>query len=136
MPAYVYDACAIVAYLRNEAGADAVEALLSDPGNTAYIHNGNLIEVLCRLFKDDAQFPSDTLLQDLNTLGIQQVDDMSDAFWISVARLRTQARLVWQKASYLDGFIMALAQQKGATIVTSDNDFRTITHLCNVLFFR
>ena len=42
---YVLDACALIAWLRDEAGADQVEALLLDNGATVMIHAVNLCEV-------------------------------------------------------------------------------------------
>ena len=40
----VLDACAMIAYLRNEAGADIVERLLNDPLIVCYAHSINLLE--------------------------------------------------------------------------------------------
>lgn len=41
----VLDACAIIAFLRNEAGADIIEELLLEPNNDCFVHAINLCEV-------------------------------------------------------------------------------------------
>ena len=42
---FVFDACSLIAYLRDEEGADAVEALLLDRYNICLMHAVNLCEV-------------------------------------------------------------------------------------------
>ena len=45
---YVFDACAIIAYMEGEPGGDAVAALLSDSAAACYAHSLNLCEVYYR----------------------------------------------------------------------------------------
>ena len=42
---YVLDACALIAYLRAEAGASVVGDALADSANTCFAHGVNLCEV-------------------------------------------------------------------------------------------
>ncbi len=46
---YVLDACAMIAYLNDEPGADVVEAAMIDPMNQCYAHAVNLCEVFYQL---------------------------------------------------------------------------------------
>ena len=42
---FATDACALIAYLRKEPGAEVVPAVLTDASNTCLIHAVNLCEV-------------------------------------------------------------------------------------------
>ena len=42
---YILDACAMIAFLRGEAGAEVVAEILRDPGDQCFAHAINLCEV-------------------------------------------------------------------------------------------
>jgi hypothetical protein len=46
---FVFDACALIAYLRNEPGAEVVEDLLIRYPNRCLIHAANLCEGICSI---------------------------------------------------------------------------------------
>lgn len=135
MIVYIMDACAIIAFLRREAGSIIVAQLLSDPNNLCLIHAVNLCEVYY-----DAVRRTDvaTARQDMAALlagGLVLRDDLDTAFWQSVGELKINPG----KLSLADCFALALAQQENGTLVTSDrHEFDPIVplNLCPILFIR
>lgn len=135
MIVYIMDACAIIAFLRREAGSVAVARLLADAGNLCFIHAVNLCEVYY-----DAVRKTDTATarQDMAALlsgGLVLRTDMDTAFWQSVGELKVNPG----KLSFADCFGLALAQQEKGTLVTSDHhEFDPIVPLdiCSILFIR
>lgn len=118
MPA-VMDACAIIAYLRDEPGADVVEAVLLN--ETCFIHALNLCEVYkdC-LFRGESVAIADALLADLAEVGLLSREDMDPELWKRVAVLKEEIR----KIPYGDCFALALTQRLNGVLYTSDhNDF-------------
>jgi PIN domain len=68
----VLDACAIIAYLRDEEGAEVVEAaLISD--NDCVVHAVNLCEVYYDCVRRDGAARADTLLDDLVSISLVPV---------------------------------------------------------------
>ncbi len=132
---YILDACAIIAFLRREAGSIIVAQLLSDPNNLCLIHAVNLCEVYY-----DAVRRTDipTARQDMAALlagGLVLRNDLDTAFWQSVGELKVNPG----KFSLADCFALALAQQENGTLVTSDHhEFDPIAplNLCPILFIR
>ena len=118
MPA-VMDACAIIAYLRDEPGAEIVEeALLNE---TCFIHALNLCEVyrIC-LVRGEPIVIADALLADLAELGLVSREDMDPELWKHAAVLKGEIRNI----PYGDCFALALTQRLNGVLYTSDhNDF-------------
>ena len=135
MMIYIIDACAIIAFLRREAGSIVVAQLLADPANLCLIHAVNLCEVYY-----DAVRRTDvaTARQDIAALltgGLVLRTDLDTAFWQSVGELKVNPG----KISLADCFALALAQQEQGTLVTSDHhEFDPIVplNLCSILFIR
>ena len=112
----VYDACALIAYLEDEPGADDVEALLSDGPNTGFAHSINLCEVfyhIRRLHGDEAALGAyDVILG----LGVRIWEHMDTSLWQHAARLKAHYRRV----SLADCICVALANRVDGQIVTCD----------------
>jgi PIN domain nuclease of toxin-antitoxin system len=132
---YILDACAIIAFLRREAGSIIVAQLLSDPNNLCLIHAVNLCEVYYDAVR---RTDSATARQDMAALltgGLVLRTDLDTVFWQSVGDLKINPG----KLSLADCFALALAQQEGGTLVTSDHhEFDPIVplNLCPILFIR
>ena len=132
---YILDACAIIAFLTGESGNSIVARLLADPNNLCLIHAVNLCEVYY-----DAVRRTDTATarQDMAALligGLVLRTDLDTVFWQSVGDLKINPG----KLSLADCFALALAQQEGGTLVTSDHhEFDPIVplNLCPILFIR
>ena len=135
MIVYIIDACAIIAFLRGEAGSAIVARLLADPASLCLIHAVNLCEVYY-----DAVRRTDvaTARQDIEALlagGLVLRTDLDTAFWQSVGEFKVNPG----KLSLADCFALALAQQEKGTLVTSDHhefDLIVPLKLCPILFIR
>ena len=135
MKTYILDACAIIAFLAGELGNTVVAQLLADPNNQCFIHAVNLCEVYYdAIRKTDVP----TARQDMATLltgGLTLRSDLDTAFWQRVGELKVSPG----RLSLADCFALALAQETGGTLVTSDHhEFDPIMSLglCPILFIR
>lgn len=132
---YIMDACAIIAFLRREAGSVVVARLLADAGNLCYIHAVNLCEVYYDAVRRTDVATARQDMAALLTSGLVLRTDMDTAFWQSVGELKVNPG----KLSFADCFGLALAKQENGTLVTSDHhEFDPIVplNLCPILFIR
>lgn len=133
--AYVLDACALLAFLGNEPGADVVKSLLTDTSNVCMVHAINLCEVYYDLLRqNNVQFAQQAVAT-LVAVGVQVRNDMDEPIWQQAGNLKVNPG----KISLADCFALALAIHSGATLVTSDHhEFDRIDALdiCPILFIR
>ena len=131
---YVFDACALLAYVNDEEGAALVERMLTS-GKPCYVHALNLCEVyydLCRrgLSREGAW----RIVETLRRTGVQPREDLDEAFWREVGHLKTRGR-----HSLADSVCSTLATRLGARVVTSDRrEFTPLAEagVCQVEFIR
>ena len=112
----VLDACAIIAYFRDEPGADVVEqALLNEE---CYVHALNLCEVYrdC-LSRGESVEIANGLLDDLAEIGVTSREDMDASLWKYVAVLKNEIRRI----AYNDCFALATAKRVNGVLYTSDH---------------
>ncbi|MBT8419307.1 MAG: PIN domain-containing protein [Gammaproteobacteria bacterium] len=111
----VLDACAIIAFLRDEDGADVVQNALLD--EMCVIHAINLCEVYkdC-LVRGEDRGKADKLLQQLKLTGLQSREDMHEELWKYAAEFKSQ-----YKISLADCFGLALAKYVDGEFYTSDH---------------
>ena len=147
MAANVMDACAMIAYLEDEKGADVVESLLVDPDRTCIAHAVNLAEVYKHYMKyktvADAEAATNFLLVDI---GIVPYFNMTSDFWKEVAKVWGHITSAIQipylekchTIAMADCFAIALAMLEKGTVVTSDEQFFFVrdSDICPVIFFR
>lgn len=134
MPVVVMDACALIAYLRNEAGADVIKALLLDPNTTCLVHALNLCEVYYDFLRAYDEATAQSAVADLQAVGLVVKEDMDLAFWQEAGKHKAGYKL-----SLADCFAIALANRAGTELVTSDHrEFDPIAaaDVCKVRFFR
>ena len=79
----VIDASALIAFLRDEPGADVVENVLSAP-EKCYAHALNLCEVYYDFFRASNQDAAEAAISDLLGLGIEDRTGMDSEFWRNV----------------------------------------------------
>jgi len=130
----VMDACAMIAYLRGEVGADVVEALLLDSGNTCLVHAINLCEIFYDFLKNSDEATAQSAITDLVSVGLIVKEDMEPDFWQEAGRYKAGYKL-----ALADCFAMALANRTGAELITSDHkEFDPIAAagICRIRFFR
>ncbi|MBF0240410.1 MAG: type II toxin-antitoxin system VapC family toxin [SAR324 cluster bacterium] len=133
MMPYVLDACALIAFLDDEPGADVVDTCLET--GKCYLHAINACEVYYDIWKKSGESVATTIVERLALLGIFLQDDMDITFWQQVGRLKAEIKRI----SLADCFAVVLAQKTGSTLLTSDHhEFDPIVplNLCSIQFIR
>jgi len=123
MPAKVLDSFALIAYFRDEAGAEAVEQLLVSAGkkdSPLHMTDVNYAEVKYSIVKKDGAAAWAEAAKVLDGLPI---DFHSTSRGLADAAADFKARF---KLSLADAFAAALAQEKKAELVTGDAEFRAL----------
>jgi PIN domain nuclease of toxin-antitoxin system len=131
----ILDACAMIAYLRGEPGAEIVEALLLDKSNQCLAHAVNLCEVYYDFLRAKDEASALGAIADLNSAGVIARDDMDTQFWQAAGTHKATIK----KISLADCFALALANRMQAELVTSDHhEFDAVAEkgYCSVLFIR
>jgi len=127
---YVLDASALMAFFENRAGAEQVEELLAkaaDAKRPLLMSAVNWGEVYYSVWRARGEPAAAAKLQEIAQLPIQVVDvDMELARL--AASLKAQHNL-----PYADCFAAALAQNRKATLVTSDKDFQRVGPTLKIL---
>src|SRR6266851_3668111 len=103
----VLDASAMIAFIRGEPGADAVDAVLSDPGNDCFAHAVNLSEVYYAITRDDDEATAESALAALSSAGVIACGDFDPDFCQEVGRLRARVRDEGLRVSLADCYCMA-----------------------------
>ena len=132
---YVFDACAMIAYLRGEDGADVVRQILRDPANRCVAHAVNLCEVYYDFVRVSDVKTARAAIRDLAAVGIRARRDISRSFWMAVGDLKGTIR----KVSLADCFAIALSRGLEARVLTSDHhefDPLVSDRVCRVQFIR
>jgi predicted nucleic acid-binding protein len=116
---YVLDACAIIAFLDKEEGAEIVNDLFEQASTgeiTLFVHAVNLTEVYYdRLFA--CPNLADTILEKLYAAPLTILDTISPSILRDAGRLKRM-----YKPSLADCFAVATAIITGATLVTADHN--------------
>lgn len=132
---YVFDACAVLALLNVEQGAEVVAEILADPENRCLLCSINACEVFYDVFRGSGEADAMALERTLETNGLEIREAMPAELWKTAGRFKATLRRV----SLADCFALALAVLEGATLVTSDHhEFDRIAELgiCPILFIR
>ncbi|MCP4656330.1 MAG: type II toxin-antitoxin system VapC family toxin [bacterium] len=138
MPAeatYVIDACAFIALLEDEPGANVVEKLLQGAENRCLIHVINACEVYYDLYRRGHEEDADSLEEILARHGLELEDSLSRVLWHTAGKLKAQ----WRRVSLADCFALALSIREKGTLVTSDHhelDRIAEADLCPIRFIR
>jgi PIN domain nuclease of toxin-antitoxin system len=111
----VLDASALISFLRDEPGAEAVENLLSLT-QTCYVHALNLCEVYYDFWRASSQETAESAIADLMNLGIEERNDLDSQFWREAGRVKA----VYRRVSLADCCALALANRLGAKLVSAD----------------
>lgn len=134
MKRYLLDACALIAFLNNEQGAEAVEALLKQSADI-YMSAVNLYEVCYDAVRTtgDRQAATD-VLRAVRQLPIIIVWELHDELMIAAAWFKTSYRV-----SLADSIALGMADVLSATLVSSDHhEFEPVVQdkALDVLWFR
>lgn len=112
----VLDACALIAFLRGEPGADVVRAMFDDPDTECMAHAINLCEVFYDAIRDTGEDKASAALQDLQEIGLVTREDMDSQFWQQAGRYKAHNRL-----SLADCLALALADRVMGELMTTDH---------------
>ena len=116
---YILDACALIAYLNDEIGAEVVEHLFDEAElGTATISMGkiNLLEVYYGILRELGQRSADEVLDEIKSLPIQFVSEIEDNLFFEAARIKATYKL-----SLADALALGLAISAQGRMVTSDH---------------
>jgi len=116
---YVLDACALIAFICEEEGADIVEDLLNKSGAgmiEVYLHRINLLEIYYNFKREyDRETLTETFAR-IRELPVIIVDGLRDEVFYEAGRLKSEYRL-----SLADSIALAESHARDADLVTSDH---------------
>ena len=120
MPDYILDACALLAFLKDEEGADVVRDIFdkAERGEVTVSMNAvNLIEVYYDRIRAVGSDHAGTIISDVyNIFPISLIETIDSAIVREAARLKAMGKM-----SFADTILVATAACTGATIVTCDH---------------
>jgi predicted nucleic acid-binding protein len=117
---YVLDACALIAWLKNEPGADIVDGLLDraeEDEVDLLISIVNLVEVYYGFMKDLGADRARELMQTVRETAVKVIDTTDGAVFEEVARLKSTLK----GFSLADAFGLAVASVYSGSFVTCDH---------------
>ena len=88
---YVMDACALLAFLNDESGADVVESLLQQIKTgecTLFMHKLNILEIYYGVFREDGVDKAEEILTTILALPINVVESLSDTVFKEAGKLK------------------------------------------------
>jgi len=115
---YVLDACAIIAFLADEDGADVVEALLRRAEASEIellMHYINLGEVYYHVFRNDGEDEANTVYATVTQLPIHFLNIREDIL-LTAGKVKAT-----QRVSYADAFAIAVSIVEDGILVTADH---------------
>jgi predicted nucleic acid-binding protein len=124
MPGKVLDSFALIAYFRDEAGAQTIEKLLvgaSRQDVALHMTEVNYAEVKYSIVRKDGREAWDTAAKILQGLPIE-FHPTNRAMADTAADFKARFKL-----SLADAFAAALAKEKKAELITSDPEFKALT---------
>lgn len=113
---YVLDSCVLIAFIRDEEGADAIEQILRDSASTVLMHALNVCEVYYDCVRVKGEEYADQLVDSLISGDVTIRDDMDADFWKFAGKLKARGRI-----ALADTFAVALAAREEAILLTSDH---------------
>lgn len=130
---YILDACAMIAFVRDEPGAEIVGSILTN--EQCIVHALNMCELYYDFFRAANQQTAKNVVSDLISLGLTIREDMDQEFWQEVGKFKAEIKRI----SLADCCSIALPKRTNGKIVTSDHhEFDPISKkdICEILFIR
>jgi len=131
----VLDASAMIAFLRDEPGAEFVTDHIRRSQHHVFAHALNLCEVYYDFSRANGVDTAESAIDDLLALGIAERSDMGPDFWRAMGRLKASHKRV----SLADCAALALANELGAALFTADrHELEPLSTLsiCQLVFIR
>ncbi len=133
MKTYVFDASALLSYLKKGPGASKVADLLQESGRQkAHILMSavNYGEVIGRILHDHGESEARLVTRVIHELPVELLDATAQRA-MEAAEVKVKYRLY-----YADSFAAALALEHKAILVTSDSDFRKLGHWVGMVWLK
>ena len=130
-PGYVLDSFAVLAYFQAETGGTKVRDILKKASLEkvsvflSVLNLGEIITITERRLGDDT---AESTLRDIFRLPIQLAEAGMDRV-LAAAHIKAHYAI-----SYADAFVVSLAQEVNATIVTADPEFKKVQSLAGILW--
>ncbi|MCL2147520.1 MAG: PIN domain-containing protein [Synergistaceae bacterium] len=125
MSRYILDACALLALLRDETGAEIVAAAINAANNgeaEIEMHKANLLEVYYDLYRSHGKEKANLILSEVKKRPIRINAEITDEIFAEAGRLKAS-----YKISFADSFVLAQASISGSDLLTADHhEFDTI----------
>jgi uncharacterized protein len=116
---YVLDACALIAFLNDEVGAQLVESLLCEATaqNVDLVMNKvNLLEIYYGVYRDDDIHEARNVLEKIENLPVTIIDTLTDGVFYEAGKLKAKNRI-----SLADAIAIGEANVRDAELVTCDH---------------
>lgn len=129
---FVLDACALIAYLNDEPGADKVEHLLDlarEDRVQLYVASVNIYEVFYDCLKRDANMARQ-LIDGIYDLPITVVESLNRPLMHAAGWFKITYRV-----SLADSIALGLAQESGARLVSTDHELDQIEREGKMRFY-
>ena len=127
---YILDACALIAYLQEENGAEKVKTILKDPSNQIFMHSVNFGEVYydaLKVSKDKAN----QLFETIAELPIKILWNIEEETIKQAGNYKLNFKM-----SYADSFVLETAKINNAQVVSSDHhEFDAVEENTNLKFY-
>ena len=124
----------MIAYLRDEEGADVVRELLEKDPSGGFAHAVNVCEVFYTSLRSRGEAAAHSAIRDIRYIGVHVREDLDESFWLQAGQFKVLSHM-----SLADAFAMSLAPRLNAEVVTSDrNEFGPVAQagICRVTFIR
>lgn len=121
---YILDAFAVMAFLKDEKGANEVERILKRAKQDKiklYMHNINLGEIYYNILKEEGENKANTVLAIVKQYPVEYVQNISEDYLIAAAKIKGRYPI-----SYADAFAIATAIQKNGILITGDPEFKAL----------
>ena len=119
MICYVLDACALIALLRNEPGADKVATVINFANNDEaeiVMHRINLLEVFYDVYRSLGREKATLILTEIVKRPITINAEITDEIFVEAGRLKAT-----YKVSLADSIALAQALAMGGSLLTADH---------------
>ncbi|MDD2237577.1 MAG: type II toxin-antitoxin system VapC family toxin [Kiritimatiellae bacterium] len=130
---YVLDSFALLAYLGDEVGADAVRRVLEKSAgreDSVFLSVINYGECLYIIERERGVKEAHKAIAAIGQLPVCLVPAGMDET-LEAAHIKANC-----KVSYADAFAIGLARMKGATVVTGDREFHAVEGLVDILWLK
>lgn len=133
MTTYVFDACALIAFLADEEGAECVDELLNQASEnecTILMHKINLLEVYYGIYREEPLDKANEVIHFVQQLPIHIISELSNNVFEIAGKIKATYRV-----SLADSIFVAQGMEKQGLLVTSDHhEFDLLEQKENIKF--